>query len=349
MRVLDRVLIAGGSEPRSRALAGVQLLPNGDLLVGYRLASRHVMGDHDMIDDGAVVTTRSKDGGRTWSERHPVAALPGWDCSGGNRMVQTPDGDLVIFVMKARRVGAPESHVHPIRSSDGGVTWGPMGEELALFDAFTEPHAMGHALLTSDGDWMLPIYGADEPGGNTYAAVAFSPDMGRTWDNKKVVARSSKVTFYEPSVARMADGRFMAVIRTQDPPFDSFLSYSSDEGRTWTEARALPFQGQTPFLFQLRSGAIACFYRDRNPQRPGVSVSVTADGGEAWTYAAQVYQGTDWNCGYPSVVRLADGRLFCVYYSCYDGFNSEVQGVYISEDELPDKVRRFPLHYDFFF
>ena len=127
MRVIERVLIAGGKEPRSRALAGVQLLPNGDLLVGYRLASRHPVGDHDMIDNGALVTTRSKDGGRTWSELHPVAALPGWDCSGGNRMVQTPDGDLVMFVMKARRVGSPESHVHPIRSSDGGLDMGSHG------------------------------------------------------------------------------------------------------------------------------------------------------------------------------------------------------------------------------
>lgn len=332
MRVLERVLIAGGSEPRSRALTGVQLLPNGDLLVGYRLASCHVMGDHDMIDDGAVVTKRSLDGGRTWSEPHPVAALPGWDCSGGNRMVLTPDGDLVMFVMQARRVGTPESHVHPIRSTDGGRTWGPMGEELALFGAFTEPHAMDRALITTEGDWMLPIYGADEPGGNTYAAVAFSSDMGRTWDNKTVVARSSKFIFYEPAIARLSDSRFMAVIRTQASPFDSYQAYSSDEGKTWTEPRPLPFQGQTPFLFQLDSGAIACFYRDRDPQLPGVSVSVTTDGGNEWTYAAQVYRGTDWNCGYPSVVRLPDGRLFCVYYSCYEGFNSEVHGVYLSEE-----------------
>ena len=332
MKVIDRVLIAAGPEPRSRALAGVQLLPNGDLLVGYRLASRHPVGDHDMIDDGAVVTTRSSDGGRTWSEPHPVAALPGWDCSGGNRMVQTPDAALVMFVMKARRVGSPESHVHPIRSTDGGLTWGPMGPEMSLFGGSTEPHAMDRALTTSGGDWMLPVYGADEPGGATYAAVAFSPDMGRTWGGKVVVARSSDITFYEAAVTRMPDGRFMAVIRTQDPPFDSYVSHSADEGRTWTEPRALPFQGQTPFLFLLHSGAIACFYRDRDPQRPGVSVSVTADGGENWTYAAQVYRGKDWNCGYPSAVRLPDGRLFCVYYGCYEGFNSEVHGVYITED-----------------
>ncbi len=248
-------------------------------------------------------------------------------------MALTPDDDLVMFVMKARRVDAAESHVHPIRSVDGGLTWGPMGKELALFGTFTEPHCMGHALMTSDGDWMLPIYGADEPGGNTYAAVAFSSDMGLTWGNKTVVARSRRIMFYEPAIARMSDGRFMAVIRTQDPPFDSFLSYSPDEGRTWTVPLPLPFQGQTPFLFGLRSGAIACFYRDRDPRRPGVSVSTTVDGGVNWAYAAQVYRGTDWNCGYPSAVRLPDGRIFCVYYTCYEGFASEVQGVYINDDD----------------
>ena len=332
MKVIDRVLIAGGPEPLSRALAGVQLLPNGSLLVGYRLASRHPVGGHDMIDDGAVVTTRSLDDGRTWSEPRPVAALPGWDCSGGNRMVQTPEGDLVMFVMRARRAGRPESHVHPIRSTDGGLTWGPMGPEMALFGGSTEPHAMRRALITSDGDWVLPVYGADEPGGDTYAAVAFSSDTGQTWGDKVALARSPEVTFYEADLMRMSDSRLMAVIRTQNPPFDSYLSYSADEGRTWTEPRRLPFQGQTPFLFELRSGAIACFYRDRNPERPGVSVSVTTDGGGEWVYAAQIYQGTDWNCGYPSVVRLRDGRLFCVYYSCYEGFGSEVHGVYVSED-----------------
>ena len=286
-----------------------------------------------MIDDGAVVTTRSSDGGRTWSEPRPVAALPGWDCSGGNRMVQTPDGTLVMFVMKARRVGSPESHVHPIRSTDGGLTWGPMGPEMSLFGGSTEPHAMDRALITSGGDWMLPVYGADEPGGATYAAVAFSPDMGRTWGGKVVVARSSDITFYEAAVTRMPDGRFMAVIRTQDPPFDSYVSHSADEGPNLDGAPRAPLPGQTPFLFLLQLRRHRLLLRDRDPQRPGVSVSVTADGGENWTYAAQVYRGKDWNCSYPSAVRLPDGRLFCVYYSCYEGFNSEVHGAYLTEDD----------------
>ena len=63
------------------------------------------------------------------------------------------------------------------------------------------------------------------------------------------------------------------------------------------------------------------------------SVSVTPNAGESWAYASQIYRGADWNWGYPSVVTLPGGVLFCVYYSCYDGFASEVHGVYISEND----------------
>ena len=250
-------------------------------------------------------------------------------------MVQTPDGDLVMFVMKARRVGTPESHVHPIRSSDGGLTWGPMGEELALFGAFTEPHTMDHALITNDGHWMLPIYGGDEPGDSTYAAVAFSSDMGRTWGHKTVVARSSEIVFYEPAVTRLPDGRFMAVIRTQDPPFDSYQSYSADEGRTWTEPCHLSHSRDRPrSCSNLRSGDIACFYRDRDRKLPGVSVSVTTDGGRTVVVCCA---GLSVEPTGTAVIPLwsgsPNGLLFCVYYSCYEAFNSEVHGAFFSEDE----------------
>ena len=113
---------------------------------------------------------------------------------------------------------------------------------------------MDRALITGDDEWMLPIYGADDPGGDTYAAVAFSPDIGRTWTNKTVVARSSKVTFYEPAITRMSDGRFMAVIRTQNPPFDSYLSLFRRRGPDvdGTASPAVPWTDPVPLPTPLR-------------------------------------------------------------------------------------------------
>ena len=336
IEILDRVVIVSGKEPRSRALAGVQLLANGDLLVGYRYGS-----DHLLTDDGAVITIRSSDGGRTWGEPRSVFALPGWDCAGGSRIVQTPSGDLIMFVFQARRADpeTAESHVYPTSSTDYGHTWGPFGPELVLFRGWTESYAVGHVHVLSaaskaappNGRWMMPVHGADTVDGVTYSTVAFSDDAGQTWGDQAILARDPTINFYETAIIRLRDGRFLAVIRTQDPPFEAYQSYSADEGRTWTSPTPTGFQGHTPYLIELPSGAILCAYRERHPDRPGVSVSITHDDGGTWAYAGQLYAGTHWNCGYPSLVRLPSGDLFCVYYTSYTDGNCEIHGLFLAE------------------
>ena len=331
VEILNRVIIAGDKEPRSRALAGLQLLGNGDLLVGYRYASNHPVGNHEKIDDGTVMTTRSTDNGYTWNTPRPVVAIPGWDCGGGNRIIQTPDGNLMMFVFQARRANLtyPESHVYPSLSVDSGHTWGPFGAEVTLFSQWTEPHAIGSMPILQDGRWMMSVYGADGSDSPTYTGVAFSSDKGLTWDNLSIIAKNPDISFYETAILQLAERRFLAVIRTETPPFTSYFSRSEDDAQTWTAPRPLPFQGQTPFLFELSHQSILCIYRDRDPTRPGVGASVTSDVGENWEYLGQIYSGLDWNCGYPAIVRLADGNLFCVYYSCYQQNNSEVHGVHL--------------------
>ncbi len=338
VEIVDKVVIAGGAEPRSRALAGVQVLATGELLVGFRDGS-----DHLATDDGTVMTTRSTDGGHTWQEPRPVCALPGWDCAGGRSMVRTPGGELIMFVLQARRTaGVPESRVYPTWSSDGGRTWGPFGPEVSLFSGWTELNPAGHLHVLSDGRWMIPAYGSDAVSGiaapttsspdcGTYSIVAFSDDKGQTWKDRSVVAGSPTINFHELAVLRLRDAHFLAVIRTQDSPYTTYQSRSTDEGRTWTEPGPVLFQGQTPYLIELRSGVIMCAYRDRDPVHPGVSASITRDGGVTWKYAGRLYEGTDWNCGYPAVVRLVNGGLFCVYYTCYESGNSEIRGLFIRE------------------
>ena len=76
-----------------------------------------------------------------------------------------------------------------------------------------------------------------------------------------------------------------------------------------------------------------CAYRDRDPEQLGVSASITRDGGKTWAFAGQLYAGADWNCGYPGLVTLPSGELFCVYYSCYDNQgNLEVHGLFLREN-----------------
>ncbi|MBI3943943.1 MAG: exo-alpha-sialidase [Chloroflexi bacterium] len=337
LTILRQVVIASGPEPRSRALPGIQLLPDGQLLVAFRSGKEHPWPG-PAIDDGAVMIVRSQDGGRTWSEPRAVFALPGWDCAGGRSIVQLPDGILSMFVMQARwRRGAGnaverEMHVFPTYSTDNGLTWGALGKELRLFEGWTEPNTYGMMQVLSDGRWMIPAYGSDSLGGPTYSIVAFSQDQGQTWGERVIVAQSQDILFYEPALMRLEDGRFLAVIRTQDPPFDSYQTYSVDEGRTWTSPKRTGFSGQTPYLFRLRSGAILCAYRDRDPHRLGISYSITEDGGETWFYGGPLYRSPHWNCGSPGLVRLPSGDVFCVYYTAYTEGNCEVQGLILREN-----------------
>ena len=54
------------------------------------------------------------------------------------------------------------------------------------------------------------------------------------------------------------------------------------------------------------------------------------DGGETWHF-----QGSCWGsaCGYPGVVRLADGRLLCVFHTDFVDGDCEIRAVRPREEE----------------
>ena len=81
IEIIDEVVIAGGPQKRHCSRAGMQLLPNGDLFVAFRVG-------WDMFDrpHGGVVGTWSRDGGRTWDAPLPLVAEPGWDWFGAQRI-----------------------------------------------------------------------------------------------------------------------------------------------------------------------------------------------------------------------------------------------------------------------
>ena len=90
------------------------------------------------------------------------------------------------------------------------------------------------------------------------------------------------------------------------------------------------FGGNCPCLVHLCSGAILCAYRDVS--RPGISVSVSEDDGATWRWVGQLYSGANWDCAYPVIVRLPDGRLFCSYYTSFVDGDCEVRGMWLSDD-----------------
>ena len=172
--------------------------------------------------------------------------------------------------------------------------------------------------------------------------VAFSSDGGRTFPEISTIASvpAENRLFNETDILRLRDGRFLAIIREGTPPKWSHRSYSADEGRTWTPIEPVNFKGECPCLFQLRSGAILCVYRDvegldlgrEDSTRPGISASVSEDDGETWRSVGQLYSGENKDCSYPMIVRLPDGRLFCTYYTSFVDGDCEGRGIWLSDD-----------------
>ena len=149
LAIAGEVVVAGGGSKRHRSRAGAAVLADGSLFVAYRVGRNMFQEAH-----GAVVATRSADGGATWEEPTPLLAEPGWDWFGAQRLLQLDDGTLLMLAGKARW-NSDRFHTYAIRSSDGGRTWDPPGPEIRVFAAFSEPYGQGVVHGVPDGRLLL--------------------------------------------------------------------------------------------------------------------------------------------------------------------------------------------------
>ena len=68
-----------------------------------------------------------------------------------------------------------------------------------------------------------------------------SHDGGRTWGQPEVIAEHPDAHLCEPGLIRSPDGKQIAVLlRENRRKHNSFVIFSDDEGKTWTEPRELP-------------------------------------------------------------------------------------------------------------
>ena len=231
LEISAAVVIAGGSGKRHRSRAGMVQLPSGELFVAYRTGWDMFNTPH-----GALVGTWSQDGGHTWKEALPLLAQPGWDWFGAQRLLILPDQSLVMLAGKARW-GTDQFLTFSMRSSDGGRTWGCLGPPIEVFRCSTEPYGQGLMQPFPREILALGFQGSDEPEANAAAAIAFSADAGKTWGDRVVIAAAAGIDFREPELIQLLDGRWLALIRTDQPPYETYQSLSADGGAHWDRLR----------------------------------------------------------------------------------------------------------------
>ncbi len=269
-----------------------------------------------------------------WETPQPVVAEPGWDWFGAQRLVQFDDGGLLLLAGRARWE-AGDFETIPLRSDDGGRTWERDDGAIEVFPLESEPYGRGAGERSAEGQLLMGFHGRERADGSVVAGIAVSKDQGRSWNDCILIGARRGLDFREPDLLRLDDGRLLAVMRTDTPPFASMQSYSADGGRSWSEPEPTGFSGHCPRLVQLPDG-LACFYRDMDVESPGIAFHLASGGDGCWRYGGHLYRSTGpyegWGsaCGYPDVVALGGGRYFCLYHSDFGDGESEIRGAVLS-------------------
>ncbi len=279
------------------------------------------------LNNAALVTARSENDGATWSAPEVLDEEPGWDCVNMGGLMPFGDDRLVLASGRLQMdLSLPGDEpctgwfLATRTSQDGGETWTPIGPEIRLFPEWTEFYGASNPQSLADGRHMLVAIGTTSRDSGWRAGVTFSSDGGATFSPPVIVAEHPEREFGDMDVARLDDGRFLAVARVFGGQ-ESVFTHSNDEGTTWSEPRPTSFAGANIKLQRLRSGAVLCAYRDERGSRTGVACSISTDAGEIWESMGWLATPSDApvvadsvRAGYPDIAATETATLGCVLH-----------------------------------
>lgn len=295
---------AGGYE----AFPDVTRLSNGDLFCVFYAGYGHVSAPNENLPKGGrVCWMRSRDNGRTWTQPKVLVDTDVDDRDPS--VMQTGDGTLIcnFFTYLPATPGERGAlhFVHIIRSHDNGETW--EAEPQLVQPTEDAKYACSAPILElPNGELILPLYFVRE-GQPSKTGLVRSRDGGKTWGDFVVIdAESDHQHDSEPHIIRLPDGRLFTTMRPC-----MCQSYSSDDGHTWTPPQPTGFEGHAPYHVVTREGLLLCAHR-----LPHTALHISKDLGATWNgpYVIDEVIGS-----YPSMVELADGTIFCVYYEEGEG------------------------------
>lgn len=282
---------------------------------------------------GPVIMKKSPDGGRTWSDRLHVPES--WATSRETPTMYSMDDDtgkkrLILF-----------SGLYPIRmaySEDKGETWtelekiGDFGGIVAMGDVMEVRGTPGkyHAIFHDDGRFLRG--GGDvfwgSPSGPRGVFEVFrttTTDGGLTWSEPVVIVTHPEAHLCEPGLIRSPDGKRVAMImRENSRKMNSFVTFTEDEGKTWSEPVQLTasLTGDRHVLRYLPDGRIVAVFRDMAGESSTRGDFVGWIG--SWEDIARQRPGDfrvkllenqkGWDSSYPGLHVLEDGTIVGITY-----------------------------------
>ncbi len=306
----EPVVVASPAPGEDAALGalGLSRLANGRLLLPYNAVTWQ---PGKGVSDCALALRllESDDDGRSWSAPRAIAIDFDRPAVYGE-MLELPGGELLWPVWGEHRKGKRWRSAL-LSSTDGGRNW-----RLKSTIAF-DPDARLH------GNYV--------DAGNTGASATGAVDSSHN-DDPDFRPHNATDGFNETTIARLADGRLLAVLRQQgvdgDQQLSLFKALSSDGGATWSPYEHLGVTGMSPALLRLADGRLLLGSRRfvaHDGIEPAVEVRIGTPDGENWSDPLKLDDphGTrltaEYQCGYPSFVTEEDGTILAFFYSWRPG------------------------------
>lgn len=285
-------LSAGDSEKTCAYPLSIRLR-DGSICCTYR------QGSSKHSSDSLLMIQTSQDSGNSWSD--PQVVFDGRKSTPVITMVtagicQTNDGNLLalfgaieglipdVYMFSQEGRALP----HPLlvtQSADGGRTW--LEPKSITQSSLLNAGVTSRPFILEDGALCLPLEYKLTPSGPSGSAMMFSRDNGVTFDPAVIVAAdiSKKLNLCDARYDVLPDGRIIALLWTfrqdNEETVEVHRSFSSDQGRTWTEPEPIGFVGQITAPLALPAGQMVAVSNYRLPPE-GIRLWGSLDGGRTW-------------------------------------------------------------------
>jgi photosystem II stability/assembly factor-like uncharacterized protein len=265
--------------------------------------------DIDAPTGGRAMITRSTDGGKTWSKPQTIVDTPADDRHPA--FLELDDGSILCcyFTYSGEwkdgdPANGPPVRVFFTRSADGGRTW---EKPWQLQSPFHYDETDGPLVRLKDGSILVAINGRATSGPPDVAGFFRSTDGGKNWELLSAVQAAHDL--HEVTVAELPEGRLVMMARPEGD-----ISWSSDQGLTWSPPQTFGMRMFAPSLTVLPDGTLVCLHGSYAPGYPGLRVIFSTDGGETWIAPAADHGFLiDHAYGYGKAMQLPDGTLFVAY------------------------------------
>lgn len=295
-----------GTDTQHAAFPGTCQLPDGTLLLSWRVGSNHVNAR-----DGGLMIARSSDLGRTWTTPATLIANPGSgvDLRDPSLSVSV-DGKRVYLTYFKATSAAPANGAFMRTSTDGGLNW---GSEKRIDQGIPVVICAPLVELT-DGTLVAPLYGKSTTG-EAFESVwtARSTDQGVTWAaaTRLIDGVAAGRDYQEPwGVFRF--GVMVMFFRWGNADGIGRIAATNAAATTWeTPTRRFTGSGRPSWVW-LTSGAMVLTYRASTGGSYMLRHSI--DGGVSWQAPQTIARAS--NAGmwcYTSPIEVAPNELFAPF------------------------------------